>query len=181
MCCVIFCFAHISPCTDIGVSLHNHISWNSLLGIGLRTSGMRISTRAWYKLLSQSRLQRSTGSYLHSITRQDFGRRFSDSSWLTRAGFRLYTLCIKQHFDYKSRFWNVWFLSSTTHTANVASPAWLWLNLQKVFHRVSTRVNWRLTITSSMAWQNTQKTSHTYISKVIQIIKGLKREIKQDH
>lgn len=41
----------------------------------------------------------------------------------------------------------------TTHTASVASPAWLWLNLQKLFQRVSTRVNWRLTITSSMAWQ----------------------------
>lgn len=39
----------------------------------------------------------------------------------------------------------------STHTANVASPAWLWLNLQKVFQRVSTRVNCRLTITSSIA------------------------------
>lgn len=55
---------------------------SSLLGMGRRTSGMRISTRPWYRLLSQSRLQRSTGSYLHSKTRQDLGRRFSDSSWL---------------------------------------------------------------------------------------------------
>lgn len=59
-----------------------YMSYTSLLGMGRRTSGMRISTRPWYRLLSQSRLQRSTGSYLHSKTRQDFGRRFSDSSWL---------------------------------------------------------------------------------------------------
>lgn len=57
-------------------------SYRYSLGMGLRTSGMRISTRLWYRLLSQSRLQRSTGSYLHSSTRQDLGRRFSDSSWL---------------------------------------------------------------------------------------------------
>lgn len=57
-------------------------SYRSLLGMGRRTSGMRISTSPWYRLLSQSRLQRSTGSYLHSKTRQDLGRRFSDSSWL---------------------------------------------------------------------------------------------------
>ena len=40
-----------------------------------------------------------------------------------------------------------------THTARVPeSPAWFWLNLQKVFHRVSTRVNCRLIITSRMAY-----------------------------
>lgn len=50
-------------------------------------------------------------------------------------------------------------LEWTTHTANVASPAWLWLNLQKVFHRVSTRVNCRLTITSRMAWKYKKNTS----------------------
>lgn len=46
----------------------------------------------------------------------------------------------------------------------MASPAWLWLNLQKVFHRVSTRVNCRLTITSSMAWQNPKRTSYTSVT-----------------
>ena len=54
----------------------------------------------------------------------------------------------------KSDSWvNVFSTGWTTHTAIVASPAWLWLNLQKVFQRVSTSVNCRLTITSSMAWE----------------------------
>lgn len=51
----------------------------NLLGMGLSTSGMRISTRVWYSRLSHSLVQRSTGSNLHSTTRHDLGSRFSDS------------------------------------------------------------------------------------------------------
>lgn len=52
--------------------------------MGLRTSGMRISTRLWYSKLSHSRVQLRTGSYLHNRTRTDLGKRFSDSSLLYR-------------------------------------------------------------------------------------------------
>lgn len=60
--------------------------------------------------------------------------------------------CVSENWDLSSilkQMLKYWIMS--THTANVASPAWLWLNLQKVFQRVSTRVNCRLTITSSIA------------------------------
>lgn len=59
--------------------------WHSL-GMGRRTSGMRISTRPWYSILSQSFVHLSTGSYLDRITRQLLGRRFSASSCLGAGG-----------------------------------------------------------------------------------------------
>lgn len=53
--------------------------------MGLNTSGMSISTSVWYSRLSHSLVQRSTGSNLHSATRHDLGRRFSDSLCLDEA------------------------------------------------------------------------------------------------
>lgn len=53
--------------------------------MGLNTSGMSISTSVWYSRLSQSLVQRSTGSNLHSATRHDLGSRFSDSLCLDEA------------------------------------------------------------------------------------------------
>lgn len=90
---------------------------------------MRISTRPWYRLLSQSRLQRNTGSYLQSKTRQDFGRRFSDSSWLqtkTNTEFQrgaLGRLIVTYLFIFYDEFFSILLLRIGTHTANVASPA----------------------------------------------------------
>lgn len=52
------------------------------LGMGRRTSGMRISTRPWYSTLSQCLVHCSTGGNLERSTRLALGSRFSASSCL---------------------------------------------------------------------------------------------------
>lgn len=53
-----------------------------LLGMGLRTSGMRISTRAWYMRWSQVLIHLSTASFLHSANSCELGSRASISLML---------------------------------------------------------------------------------------------------
>lgn len=52
------------------------------LGMGLRTSGIRISTRAWYIKWSQVLIHLSTVSFLHSTNSCDLGSRASISLML---------------------------------------------------------------------------------------------------
>lgn len=44
------------------------------LGTGRSTSGMRISTSAWYRMWSQVLIHRRTGSHLHRDTSLSLGR-----------------------------------------------------------------------------------------------------------
>lgn len=72
------------------------------LGTGLSTSGMRISTRAWYRMWSQLLIHLRMGSYLHRVISLSFGRLPSGSSSLqeeeegdrvsTRFAFSAFTL-----------------------------------------------------------------------------------------
>lgn len=55
--------------------------WHSL-GTGLSTSGIRISTRAWYRIWSQLLIHLRMGSYLHRVISLSFGRVPSGSSSL---------------------------------------------------------------------------------------------------
>lgn len=52
------------------------------LGMGLRTSGMRISTRDWYIRWSQVLIHLSTASFLHSASSWERGSRASISLML---------------------------------------------------------------------------------------------------
>jgi hypothetical protein len=45
-----------------------------LLGTGRSTSGIRISTRAWYRMWSQPLIHLRMGSYLHSEMSLSLGR-----------------------------------------------------------------------------------------------------------
>lgn len=54
------------------------------LGMGLRTSGMRISTRAWYIRWSHVLIHLSTASFLHSSNSCERGSRASISLKLLR-------------------------------------------------------------------------------------------------
>lgn len=50
------------------------------LGTGRSTSGMRVSTRAWYRMWSQLRIHLRMGSHLHRETSLSFGRTASSGS-----------------------------------------------------------------------------------------------------
>lgn len=67
-----------------GSQSENRLSWGwgYSLGTGLSTSGMRISTRAWYKMWSQLLIHLRMGSYLHRVISLSFGRVPSGSSSL---------------------------------------------------------------------------------------------------
>lgn len=56
------------------------------LGTGRSTSGMRISTRAWYRMWSQLLIHLRMGSYLHRVISLSFGRVPSCSSSLQEKG-----------------------------------------------------------------------------------------------
>lgn len=58
---------------------HPYLSVFNLLGIGLRTSGMRISTKAWYIPWSQLHIHFRIDSCLHRVISFAFGSRLSIS------------------------------------------------------------------------------------------------------
>lgn len=135
----------------------------NLLGMGLSTSGMRISTRVWYSRLSHSFVQRSSGSNLHSTTRQDLGRRFSDSLCLMEHVRQLWQEKLSTRLLLQEWMKYICICKWISDTYRLSdSVSLLWLNLQKDFHNVSTRVNWRLTITSRTAYMN--HTEHPWFS-----------------
>lgn len=73
------------------------------LGTGRSTSGMRISTRAWYKMWSQLLIHLRIGSYLHRVISLSFGRVPSCSSSLHEKGGSIRRwFCMCSHFTWIS-------------------------------------------------------------------------------
>lgn len=88
---------------EAGLPMSSQSHCRYSLGTGRSTSGIRISTRAWYKMWSQLLIHLRIGSYLHRVISLSFGRVPSCSSSLHEKGGnikRWFSMC--SHFTWIS-------------------------------------------------------------------------------